>query len=358
MKRLRARYRTSILLISHDLGVIADVADRVIVMYCGRVVETAEIDDLFDRPAHPYTEGLLNSIPSRSIGQDRLYQIPGAPPAPTERGARLRLLSPLPEADARSAWNSRHRCSRSARPSRPPALHCRQHAHDGSPAGRRAGEGLCGEEPLERVRRGEIGRAGRRRSVGRDCRVRNPGAGGRVRLRQVDDRPPDHAPDRAFRGSRRVRGQGHHRRFGRRVAPGAPAHADGVSGPAKLAQSAAHHPADRRRTARRQRPDPFAGAPPRGRRAVARQRWPFAVRAWAAIPISSPAARGSASASRARSRSVPASSWPTSRYRRSMSRSRRRSSISCRICRRRGGSPTCSYRTISPSCVTSPTVWR
>jgi oligopeptide/dipeptide ABC transporter ATP-binding protein len=86
MKQLRARYRTSILLISHDLGVIADVADRVIVMYCGRVVETAEIDDLFDRPAHPYTEGLLNSIPSRSIGLDRLYQIPGAPPGPTERG--------------------------------------------------------------------------------------------------------------------------------------------------------------------------------------------------------------------------------------------------------------------------------
>jgi peptide/nickel transport system ATP-binding protein len=86
MKQLRARYRTSIMLISHDLGVIADVADRVIVMYCGRVVETAEIDDLFDRPAHPYTEGLLNSIPSRSIGQDRLYQIPGTPPAPTERG--------------------------------------------------------------------------------------------------------------------------------------------------------------------------------------------------------------------------------------------------------------------------------
>ena len=65
MKQLRARYRTSILLISHDLGVIADVADRVMVMYCGRIVETAEIDDLFDRPAHPYTEGLLNSIPSR-----------------------------------------------------------------------------------------------------------------------------------------------------------------------------------------------------------------------------------------------------------------------------------------------------
>ena len=86
LKQLRTRDRTSILLISHDLGVIADVADRVIVMYCGRVVEMADIDDLFDRPAHPYTEGLLNSIPSRSIGLDRLYQIPGAPPAPSERG--------------------------------------------------------------------------------------------------------------------------------------------------------------------------------------------------------------------------------------------------------------------------------
>ena len=97
MKRLRQRYRTSILLISHDLGVIADVADRVIVMYCGRVVETAEIDDLFDRPAHPYTEGLLNSIPSRSIGQDRLYQIPGAPPAPTERGPGCAFYSRCPK---------------------------------------------------------------------------------------------------------------------------------------------------------------------------------------------------------------------------------------------------------------------
>src|SRR6185295_12436733 len=71
---------------SHDLGVIADIADRVIVMYCGRIVETAGIDELFDRPAHPYTEGLLNSIPSRSFGQDRLYQIPGTPPAPADRG--------------------------------------------------------------------------------------------------------------------------------------------------------------------------------------------------------------------------------------------------------------------------------
>ena len=97
MKQLRARYRTSILLISHDLGVIADVVDRVIVMYCGRIVETAEIDDLFDRPAHPYTEGLLNSIPSRSIGQDRLFQIPGAPPTPAERGPGCAFYARCPK---------------------------------------------------------------------------------------------------------------------------------------------------------------------------------------------------------------------------------------------------------------------
>ena len=61
-----------------DLGVIARVADRVQVMYAGRVVERAGVDDLFERPTHPYTEGLLNSLPR--VGQDRLQPIPGRPP--------------------------------------------------------------------------------------------------------------------------------------------------------------------------------------------------------------------------------------------------------------------------------------
>ncbi|MCP8939449.1 ABC transporter ATP-binding protein [Alsobacter sp. SYSU M60028] len=86
MKRLREQLHTAIVLISHDLGVISDIADRVIVMYCGRVVETANIADIFERPAHPYTEGLLRSIPSGSNSGRRLYQIPGTVPSPQDRG--------------------------------------------------------------------------------------------------------------------------------------------------------------------------------------------------------------------------------------------------------------------------------
>ncbi len=65
MLRLRSELGTSILLITHDLGVIAEVCDRVVVMYAGRVVEEASVDDLFHRPQHPYTEALLRSIPKR-----------------------------------------------------------------------------------------------------------------------------------------------------------------------------------------------------------------------------------------------------------------------------------------------------
>jgi peptide/nickel transport system ATP-binding protein len=86
LKRLRAQLRTAIVLISHDFGVISDIADRVIVMYCGRIVETADIETIFARPAHPYTEGLLRSIPGEGNSGRRLYQIPGTIPSPQDRG--------------------------------------------------------------------------------------------------------------------------------------------------------------------------------------------------------------------------------------------------------------------------------
>jgi ABC-type dipeptide/oligopeptide/nickel transport system ATPase component len=63
LKDIRDRFRTAMLFITHDMGVIADVADRVAVMYAGEIVETAAVERIFDRPAHPYTVGLLNSIP-------------------------------------------------------------------------------------------------------------------------------------------------------------------------------------------------------------------------------------------------------------------------------------------------------
>ena len=68
------------ILITHDLGVVAETADRVLVMYAGRVVEQASVDELFDTPLHPYTRGLLKSIPSRNVGHEKLPVIPGTVP--------------------------------------------------------------------------------------------------------------------------------------------------------------------------------------------------------------------------------------------------------------------------------------
>ena len=79
---LRAETGVGVLLITHDLGVVAEVADRVVVMYAGRVVEEAEVHELFQDPMHPYTWGLLGSIPR--IDQDRPERLPtisGAPPS-------------------------------------------------------------------------------------------------------------------------------------------------------------------------------------------------------------------------------------------------------------------------------------
>ncbi len=76
LRRLRQEYRLSLLLISHDLGVIAEMADRVAVMYAGRIVETALVRDLFRSPRHPYTVGLLRSIPRPQAGRPRARRLP------------------------------------------------------------------------------------------------------------------------------------------------------------------------------------------------------------------------------------------------------------------------------------------
>lgn len=77
MLNLKEKLNTAILLITHDLGVVAEVADKVVVMYCGKVVEKASVDKLFEKPLHPYTEGLLNSIPKVDEETDKLFMIPG-----------------------------------------------------------------------------------------------------------------------------------------------------------------------------------------------------------------------------------------------------------------------------------------
>lgn len=88
LDRVRREFRTAILLITHDLAVVAESADRVVVMYAGRVVEQAPVRELFHRPCHPYTRGLMGAMPHlgsslRPDAPDRLNEIPGTVPALT-----------------------------------------------------------------------------------------------------------------------------------------------------------------------------------------------------------------------------------------------------------------------------------
>ncbi|UUV17647.1 ABC transporter ATP-binding protein [Fusobacteria bacterium ZRK30] len=76
LKDIKEEFKTSTIFITHDLGVIAEVADRVVVMYRGKVMEVATIDDLFDNPIHPYTVGLMNSMPSIDTDSEELYSMP------------------------------------------------------------------------------------------------------------------------------------------------------------------------------------------------------------------------------------------------------------------------------------------
>jgi oligopeptide/dipeptide ABC transporter ATP-binding protein len=78
-------FKSSLVLITHNLGLVAEMADRVVVMYAGRAMETADVDHVFHQPRHPYTIGLMQSVPSAGSRRERLTQIPGQPPTPADR---------------------------------------------------------------------------------------------------------------------------------------------------------------------------------------------------------------------------------------------------------------------------------
>ncbi len=80
LKRLCRERGTSVMLVTHDMGVIAETADRVAVMYAGRIVEVGPVADVIHRPVHPYTQGLMGAIPTLETDVDRLTQIPGSMP--------------------------------------------------------------------------------------------------------------------------------------------------------------------------------------------------------------------------------------------------------------------------------------
>jgi dipeptide transport system ATP-binding protein len=91
--KLQRERGMALVLITHDLGVVAEVAQRVLVMYAGQVVETAHVPQLFDAPRHPYTEALLSALPEHNIGQRRLRSMGGVVPGAFDRPAGC-LLSP------------------------------------------------------------------------------------------------------------------------------------------------------------------------------------------------------------------------------------------------------------------------
>lgn len=80
IKDLKEKIGTSVILITHDLGIVAGMADHIAVMYAGKIVEYAPTEELFSKSHHPYTKGLLKSVPDPTLDQEKLFQIPGLPP--------------------------------------------------------------------------------------------------------------------------------------------------------------------------------------------------------------------------------------------------------------------------------------
>ncbi|MBP6769376.1 MAG: ABC transporter ATP-binding protein [Reyranella sp.] len=101
LQDLQRRLGMAMLIITHDLGVIAEIADEVVVMYAGKIVESAPVDALFADPQHPYTIGLLGSIPRIEVDRERLSTIEGSVPSPNNQPKGCRFAPRCPFADAR-----------------------------------------------------------------------------------------------------------------------------------------------------------------------------------------------------------------------------------------------------------------
>jgi oligopeptide/dipeptide ABC transporter ATP-binding protein len=116
LRELQRDLGLAILFITHDLGVIAEMCDRVAVMYAGQIVETAPVEEIFKSPQHPYTEGLLSALPQRESHMSRLSAIPGTVPSADAWPAGCRFHTRCAYADAR--------CSNS-----PPMMHIQSPGH-------------------------------------------------------------------------------------------------------------------------------------------------------------------------------------------------------------------------------------
>jgi len=101
LREIQEETGLSIIFITHDFGIVAKMCDRVIVMYAGRVVERGPVRDIFNKPSHPYTQALLNSVPVMEERPERLYAIEGQPPALWDLPPGCRFAPRCPYADAR-----------------------------------------------------------------------------------------------------------------------------------------------------------------------------------------------------------------------------------------------------------------
>src|SRR5699024_9970322 len=100
MNNLKEEFNTAMLLITHDLGVVAEACDKVAIMYAGEIVEYADLENLFENTKHPYTLGLFGSIPNLEEDVDRLEPIRGLMPDPTELPAGCKFHPRCPHAEA------------------------------------------------------------------------------------------------------------------------------------------------------------------------------------------------------------------------------------------------------------------
>ena len=116
LRDLRSEYELSVILITHNLGIVAEIADRVAVMYAGNIVENAAVRQILDSPAHPYTKALLEAVPELGRRKGRLSTIPGVVPRPEDYPAGCRFSPRCPALDAASAA-VRSRCASCPPPS-------------------------------------------------------------------------------------------------------------------------------------------------------------------------------------------------------------------------------------------------
>ncbi len=315
MLELKEKLGTAIILITHDLGVVAETCERVIVMYAGRMVEQATAADLFARPLHPYTRGLLRALPradddvAAGGARPKLAEIPGIVPALTRPipgcafAPRCDFVVERCRADGPRADGGRRLAPGRLLGSGPRgggggmSAPARQSARQPGGAGPR--QAFPGRRRLAAAApRG--GEGGRRRQLRHPARG-DAGAGRRIRVRQDDCQPHGAEAAGADRRPGAARRRRRHRPEAGADVGAPPPRADRVPGPLFLAQ-----PAPDRRRHRRRAHGEFRASPPARSGSAG---WPScspasacAPRAWASIRTSSPAASASGSASPRRCR--------------------------------------------------------